>query len=839
MFSLKYKLLVVLIIMPLVALFIYLTLAINIFKEDKTAYLYATGLQTARSYGKQMESTFLSFKKMESILSINYSQTEELPKMAIKYFINSFTDPIRAVIYEVTPQTQSMTKIDEFKNESAYDFTQVIKDQEDKMRSELKDLTTLTQSSKIVDMDQEIFMLSGKLPLEKGGYFYAIYINSPSLFVNLKEKNLFKRIFLTKEGKAYGNDIDTDQSLVSSLKARIDQNQTQEGTLSMVFNDNDYIVSYYKIESLGHTFFTLLENSKAFEAVSILKTKSYLFFIGILVFSIILSILFSNGLTVSLRKLSEAAKELGQGNLNAQVNIRSKDEVGLLANTFNKMGGHIVSLLDELKKYNEQLEQMVEDRTRQLQEAMDLQKAMVDSLDQGFFIFDGNGIVLDIVSRAATDIFTKNPQGLKVSEVLHLPDSEIDSFDLLCKELIDESLPFNDLIAMAPQKFLTKDRHVLLNYTPIRDKNKKVKSVVLIATDKTQEIQALNKAQKQKQFVDMITSILTNKVHFFNFLAYAQKAMKTVTEFLNTDLNDQIINEMMRLFHTLKGNSASFNLTDIRDICHHLESLLKNPPKNTLELKEKVSELLTDLEQEFITFINTNKDITNIRSWDHLGKSYEVKYEDLKKFQRYLHPLPIEAKDYYFQRFISRDLGDIFSHVKQTVEELAISQGKKCRFIIETKGVRILEEPYIEVFDSLIHLFRNAVAHGMERPSERQALGKNETGIIKFSTGIDNQNLVLSLQDDGKGIDPEMIRQKLLKDRGEQALKMGQEELIYTIFEPQFSTQESADSVSGRGVGLDAVKDAVTKMNGKILVGTEKGKGTIFQIILPYYKEEA
>jgi len=141
-----------------------------------------------------------------------------------------------------------------------------------------------------------------------------------------------------------------------------------------------------------------------------------------------------------------------------------------------------------------------------------------------------------------------------------------------------------------------------------------------------------------------------------------------------------------------------------------------------------------------------------------------------------------------------------------------------------------------EIGDPLIHLLRNSADHGIENHEERKAIGKPENGNICLRAYQDGNNVVIEVEDDGKGIDVEKVRQKIV-DRGlltrEAAENLLKEEVIDYLFEPSFSTADKVTDLSGRGVGLDVVKTKIESLSGNVEVETTLGKGSKFIIRLP------
>lgn len=136
--------------------------------------------------------------------------------------------------------------------------------------------------------------------------------------------------------------------------------------------------------------------------------------------------------------------------------------------------------------------------------------------------------------------------------------------------------------------------------------------------------------------------------------------------------------------------------------------------------------------------------------------------------------------------------------------------------------------------DPLVHIVRNAVDHGLESTEERIAAGKSEAGNVYIRALHEGNNLVIEIVDDGKGINPEIIKKKAIEKGIISATsEMKNEDLVNLIFHPGFSTKSEVSEISGRGVGMDVVKTNIEKMNGEVKVISHVGKGSTFRVMLP------
>jgi two-component system chemotaxis sensor kinase CheA len=179
-------------------------------------------------------------------------------------------------------------------------------------------------------------------------------------------------------------------------------------------------------------------------------------------------------------------------------------------------------------------------------------------------------------------------------------------------------------------------------------------------------------------------------------------------------------------------------------------------------------------------------------------------------------------------------LRHVFERFPRLVRDLAHEQGKDIELVIEGEETRVDKAIIDEIGEALVHMIRNSVDHGIEPPATRIARGKTPTGTIMLAASQESSHIVVTLTDDGAGIDAERVRRRAV-DRG--LLKADDElperDLVQLVFSPGFSTSEAITDLSGRGVGLDVVVKSIERLNGLVEVETVVGVGTRFTIQLP------
>lgn len=181
-------------------------------------------------------------------------------------------------------------------------------------------------------------------------------------------------------------------------------------------------------------------------------------------------------------------------------------------------------------------------------------------------------------------------------------------------------------------------------------------------------------------------------------------------------------------------------------------------------------------------------------------------------------------------------LAQVFNRFPRMVRDLSRELGRQIEFIIDGEETELDRSVIDEIGDPLVHLLRNAIDHGVEAPEDRQRKGKPAAGKVRLSAGYEGNRVVIVVEDDGEGIDPQAILSKAQEKglvTGEQARRLSNDEIYRLLFLPGFSTSEKVSDVSGRGVGLDVVQNKIESLGGNVEIASTRGKGTRFSIRLP------
>ncbi|MBN2890670.1 MAG: chemotaxis protein CheA [Bacteroidales bacterium] len=241
---------------------------------------------------------------------------------------------------------------------------------------------------------------------------------------------------------------------------------------------------------------------------------------------------------------------------------------------------------------------------------------------------------------------------------------------------------------------------------------------------------------------------------------------------------------------------------------------IKVPAEKLDELLNLVSELIISNSQ--LADSAENKDFNKIK---HLSENISKTTNSIKENTLELRLIPIK---------------NILPPYQRIVRDLSLKLGKKINFIEDGIYTQVDKTIIDKLFNPLLHIIRNSIDHGIETPTERVKKGKHEEGVIRFIAYNSNSNVIVQVQDDGKGIDPEFIRKKAI-ERGliQKTDKLTKKEIYELLFIHGFTTSDEITDISGRGVGMDAIKKAIQDLRGDIEIDSEVELGTSVTIKLP------
>lgn len=325
--------------------------------------------------------------------------------------------------------------------------------------------------------------------------------------------------------------------------------------------------------------------------------------------------------------------------------------------------------------------------------------------------------------------------------------------------------------------------------------------------------------------------------------------------------------ELINIFEEIKNQSNHENYAKVIEFIEQIEKgetyrvkgekvepLREETPKKIEPVHEKEDRIQVKQEEQRITkFLRVDEDKVNRfmnligelvvakNSLLYLAKRIETEFDipelskEIKSQYSVVNRIAEDMQDAIMQiRMIP--VSTVFQRFPRLVRDISKKLGKQVKLEIIGEDTEADKNVVEALGDPLIHLIRNSLDHGIETPEERVAQGKEETATIKLMAKHEADRVIIEVEDDGRGIDPEKIKRKAYEKGliSEETLeRLSDEEAINLIFLPGFSTKEESSELSGRGVGMDVVRNMVERFNGTVNVWSKKGLGTKVTISLP------
>lgn len=301
-----------------------------------------------------------------------------------------------------------------------------------------------------------------------------------------------------------------------------------------------------------------------------------------------------------------------------------------------------------------------------------------------------------------------------------------------------------------------------------------------------------------------------------NELAEVQKNIASNSEIEEFRVEPFQANPSQETNETLKTDTTKEPTTKTKETMTHHASVSNQSIRVDLSRLDS----FLDLVSELVVYRNQLEDV-----------SHRENIEAIKDPLEQVSHLTSELQDLVL-RIRMQQVNVVFSRFPRMVRDLSTELGKEMDLVIIGEETELDKTVVSELSEPLVHLLRNSVDHGIESPEEREALGKSRKGTIRLAAYQEGNQVIITLEDDGKGLDPQVIKASAER-KGLATEGLSDEEIQQLIFHPGFSTAEKVTNISGRGVGMDAVQSKIANLGGTIELWSRPNKGTRFTIKLP------
>lgn len=482
------------------------------------------------------------------------------------------------------------------------------------------------------------------------------------------------------------------------------------------------------------------------------------------------------------------------------------------------------SLLIDLDKTQEDLKsekEIVEEKTRSL-------KSLLDVSGQGFLSFDSDFRISSEYSRECMNIFRREIEGIYIDELLYEDPEKRDDFRMGLSLFFEGKTRPDVIFDHLDSRFKIGDKTVSAAYKAVH-----ANSVMIILTDITEEIRLQEEARRENEKWQMLRKVITNRPAFGIF---DREARRFFAEVVRREKN---FSSLLPVIHTIKGNAGFLGFIRTQEAAHNLEDALGNQSAMGEDFYPA-----EEIDSFTASFSDEMSDVT-----DTLGPSWRIDVDlvELPKSEFTLIEnhirtyCPNPAIMNVIEEHKKKPLNELMSRFPKMAAQIAERLAKRIAPVKIIGGeISVIADEFEELIDSFSHIIRNCVDHGIELPVEREQMGKPLSGIIGIEIEESPAEIIFKFSDDGRGIQFERI-EKRARELGYIGIdeKPTTQDFLSIIFWDSFSTAPKVSNLSGRGVGLAAVRAAVKKLGGQIKMKTWKDHGTIITIIIPKIRHQA
>jgi two-component system chemotaxis sensor kinase CheA len=463
----------------------------------------------------------------------------------------------------------------------------------------------------------------------------------------------------------------------------------------------------------------------------------------------------------------------------------------------------------QLSDYAKNLEKKVEARTRELDARNRGMRLVLDNVAQGFITIDLDGVMASERSLVLDRWFKPPAPDMRITDYLAEAAPDFATWlGLGLEQLRDDFLPMELSLAQLPHRFDGYGRTFDVSYSPIDEAG--ITRLLVIVSDVTEALARERAEREQRELVALFQRITVDRNGVEEFLAEAANLVAAIRAEKDPAVQRRVI-------HTLKGNCAIYGLESYAELAHQIESeLASNGTALSEEQQQKlvsmwkeamrrVAKLLGGARRDVLEIERTEVDALRARAQSEPGSI------DLVSLLTHWSQEPIEPR-----------LERLAQQARAVARRLDKPEPK---LIVDARGIRLSAPGFSAYWSAMLHVVRNAVDHGIESAEQRVAVGKPEAGTIELSARRADGKLTVEVRDDGAGVRWELVREKAIARGLPHATH---EELVEALFADGLSTKEEASEISGRGVGLSALRATVRDLGGQIEVRSSAGAGTSF-----------
>jgi chemotaxis protein histidine kinase CheA len=490
---------------------------------------------------------------------------------------------------------------------------------------------------------------------------------------------------------------------------------------------------------------------------------------------------------------------------------------------------------------------------------------ILNSIKQAIFAIGPQKTVVPPVSQFTRNIFERSVEGEHIQDLLFVGKAQTEdcskvesTLDLVFGEdELNWQILKNNLPGELEIKVGETNRKLKLSYNDMRADDGNLEKILLVAEDVTamreleEQFRDANEARERE--LQIVSQVYPKDP--LQLDAFFKNTSRLLAEINAMKGDFRSIKErqskIKRHIHTIKGNARAIGFTQFSNLAHDLESQMAQYNLEEVDSLSQVGPFLDVVGAKLQAVIDEYQKVTQkFVSFQHSATGKTLANDSVKipvgNFNRFRCRIeewidderPISAEDFLAQLKGLREVPvhELIQEKRLLVDEVAKSLGKEVEFVVSGDYVTVSEGIANSLYDVLTHALRNSLDHGIETPEERVRQNKNSKGRLEVRTLREKNEIIISIIDDGRGIDTERVVKKaqglgLLTANDVESLN--QQEQLQLIFHEGLSTKEQTTEYSGRGVGMDALKSSVEALGGCVNLTSQKQIGTELHLRFP------
>ena len=532
---------------------------------------------------------------------------------------------------------------------------------------------------------------------------------------------------------------------------------------------------------------------------------------SVIALSALLAGLIARGVSRSVASLARAAEQVrNDKDFTVRAVKTSDDELGHLTDTFNEMLSGIEARDGELRHHRENLEQLVAQRTQALQARNEAMRIVLDNVEQGLATIELDGTLASERSRVFDEWFGTADAHDSFADRLAADDGRVrGSLQVAWEQVVDGFLPLECAVDQMPRHIAVNGRAYDLTYKSIVE-NEILRGALLIVSDVTDARERARRDAEQRELINVFERVMRDRTGFLEFFKECDAIM---SELLRGQVSPQVA---MRSVHTLKGNCGIFGIGSVAEVAHELETfIIDSGSYPSTEQVASLARVWRSFSERVAQLLGAER-----------NSGLEISHEELRELELAVEAGASQRQIIELLERLRYERGSVrLQRVAEQARSLAqrLGKGELDVQVDANSELRFDPERWAPFWASFVHVVRNAIDHGIETPEARLSAGKPERAKVKLVATDDSKLLMIEISDDGRGIDWARVRERA-EARG--IPHANQAELVEALFSDGLSTAEAVTDVSGRGVGMSAVRDAARGLGGTVSVTSSSGIGT-------------